>query len=54
MAEAKLHDAETLEDLQGWLKRNEKMALLHDRALIELAMRLPRVASLQPATAAAE
>ncbi len=54
LAEAKLHDAETLEDLQSWLKRNEKMALLHDRALIDIAMRLPRVVSLQPATAAAE
>ena len=54
MAEAKLHDAETLEDLQRWLKRNEKMTLLHDRALIDIAMRLPRIANLQPATAAAE
>ena len=51
MAEAKLHDAETLEDLQRWLKRNEKMTLLHDRALIDIAMRLPRIAGLQPATA---
>jgi membrane glycosyltransferase len=46
LAEAKLHDAVTIEDLQGWLKPREKMALLHDRALIDLAMRLPRATDL--------
>ena len=44
LAEAKLHDAESLTDLQSWLKKNEKMALLHDRAMIDLAMRLPKAA----------
>ena len=54
LAEAKLHDAETLEDLQRWLRKTEKMALLHDRAMIDLAMRLPRARELTPATLAAE
>ena len=52
LAEAKLHDAETLEDIQGWLRKTEKMTLLHDRALIDLAMRLPRAAETRAATAA--
>lgn len=54
MAEAKLHDAETLEDLQGWLRKTEKMALLHDRALIDMAMRLPRANAAPATTVAAE
>ena len=40
LAEAKLVDAETIEDALEWLKPKERMVVLHDRALLDLAMRL--------------
>ncbi|MDJ1156887.1 glucans biosynthesis glucosyltransferase MdoH [Chelatococcus sp. SYSU_G07232] len=41
MAEAKLVDAETIEDAIAWLKPKERMAVLHDRALLALLTSLP-------------
>ena len=43
MAEAKLIDASTLEDIISWLKPKERMVILHDRALISLLVSLPSV-----------
>jgi membrane glycosyltransferase len=48
LAEAKLVEADTVDDAIAWLKPKERMVLLHDRALIDLAMRL------RPERAAAE
>jgi len=41
LAEAKLNDAETIEDAAAWLNARERMVLLHDRALLDLLARLP-------------
>ena len=41
LAEAKLNDAQTLEEAIDWLKPKERMVVLHDRALIDLLARLP-------------
>ena len=41
LAEAKLNDAETLDEAVKWLHPKERMVVLHDRALIDLLMRLP-------------
>jgi membrane glycosyltransferase len=41
VAEAKLNDAETIEDAIKWLKPKERVVVLHDRALIDLLARLP-------------
>lgn len=41
LAEAKLNDAETIEDAIAWLKPKERMVALHDRALIDIIARLP-------------
>ncbi|PPQ32390.1 glucan biosynthesis glucosyltransferase H, partial [Rhodoblastus sphagnicola] len=41
MAEAKLNDAQNIDDAVQWLQRKERMVLLHDRALIGLLSRLP-------------
>ena len=41
LTEAKLNDAETIEDAIKWLHPKERMVLLHDRALIDLLTRLP-------------
>ena len=41
LAEAKLNDAECLEDAIKWLKPKERMVVLHDRALLDLLARLP-------------
>lgn len=41
LAEAKLNDAETLADAIAWLAPKERMVVLHDRALIDLLVRLP-------------
>ena len=41
VAEAKLNDAETIDDAVNWLAPQERMVVLHDRALIALLMRLP-------------
>ena len=41
VATAKLNDAKSLEEAIAWLKPKERMALLNDRALIALLVRLP-------------
>jgi membrane glycosyltransferase len=50
MAQAKLVEAETIDEAVAWLKPKERMALLHDRALIEL---LATLKEPQPPLAAA-
>lgn len=47
MAEAKIADAETIEDAVAWLNRGERLVALSDRALIGMVARLPR---REPAT----
>jgi len=42
VAEAKLNDAESIEDAVDWLNRGERLVTLSDRALIDLLARLPR------------
>jgi membrane glycosyltransferase len=42
VAEAKLADAETIEDAAEWLNRGERMVALSDRALLSMLARLPR------------
>ncbi len=42
VAEAKLADAETIEDAVQWLNRGERLVTLGDRALISMVARLPR------------
>jgi membrane glycosyltransferase len=50
VAEAKLADAETIEDAVEWLNRGERMVTLSDRALIAMLARLPhRAESEAPA-----
>jgi len=41
VAQAKLVDAETIEDAVAWLKPKERMVVLHDRALVGLLAHLP-------------
>ncbi|HWG04189.1 MAG TPA: glucans biosynthesis glucosyltransferase MdoH [Beijerinckiaceae bacterium] len=41
VAEAKLNDAETIDDAVRWLQPKERVVVLHDRALIDLLARLP-------------
>jgi len=41
LAEAKLNDAQTLDEAISWLKPKERMVVLHDRALIDMLTRLP-------------
>ena len=41
VAIAKLNDARTLEEACKWLNPKERMAVLHDRALIAMFARLP-------------
>ncbi|KAF2989457.1 glucans biosynthesis glucosyltransferase MdoH [Methylocystis sp. MJC1] len=52
VAEAKVADAETIEDAVAWLNRGERLVALSDRALIGMIARLPRRADLQEAQAA--
>ena len=40
LAEAKIMDAETIEDALRWLKPKERFVVLHDRALLDLIARL--------------
>jgi len=57
VAEAKLADAETIEDAVQWLNRGEKLVALSDRALISMIARLPsraKPAEAQPTAEAAE
>ncbi|NIX77568.1 glucans biosynthesis glucosyltransferase MdoH [Microvirga terricola] len=42
LAEAKLTDAETIEDAIAWLHPKERMVVLHDRALLDRLMHLKR------------
>ncbi len=42
VAEAKIADAETIEEAVGWLNRGERLVALSDRALINMIARLPR------------
>jgi membrane glycosyltransferase len=51
LAEAKLVDAETIEEALGWLKPKERMVVLHDRALLGLTMRLKSSETLAQAAA---
>jgi membrane glycosyltransferase len=51
LAEAKLVDAETIEEALGWLKPKERMVVLHDRALLGLTMRLKSAQTLAQAAA---
>jgi membrane glycosyltransferase len=46
MAEAKIADAETIEDAVQWLNRGERLVTLSDRALIGMIARLPHKADL--------
>jgi membrane glycosyltransferase len=41
VAEAKLIDAETVEEAARWLRPRERMVVLHDRALLDTLSRLP-------------
>jgi membrane glycosyltransferase len=49
LAQAKLVDAETLEEAVAWLKPKERMVVLHDRALLDILCRLRRAG--EPASA---
>jgi membrane glycosyltransferase len=40
LAQAKVMDAETIDEAARWLKPRERMVVLHDRALLDQAMRL--------------
>jgi membrane glycosyltransferase len=40
LAQAKVMDAETIDEAARWLKPKERMVVLHDRALLDQAMRL--------------
>jgi membrane glycosyltransferase len=54
LAEAKIIDAETLEEAMRWLSRRERMIVLHDRALLHLATQLkPRAFVVADATSQA-
>ena len=48
MAEAKLNDAETVEDALMWLKPKERMALLNDKILLAMFLELPRAGERRP------
>jgi membrane glycosyltransferase len=52
LAEAKLVDAETIDDALAWLRPRERMVVLHDRALLSLAMRLKSAKPTVPRQAA--
>jgi membrane glycosyltransferase len=52
LAEAKLVDAETIEEALDWLKPKERMVVLRDRALLALAMSLKSSGAIE--TQAAE
>jgi membrane glycosyltransferase len=40
LAEAKLVEAETIDEAVGWLKQKERMVVLHDRALLDMLVHL--------------
>ena len=45
LAEAKLNDAESIEDALGWLMPRERMTVLNDEVLLRTMVKLPRRAS---------
>ncbi len=51
VAEAKIADAETIEDAVAWLNRGERLVALSDRALIGMLARLPRKVEKHPQAA---
>ncbi len=53
VAEAKVADAETIEDAVAWLNRGERLVALSDRAMIAMIARLPSKADKQAASAKA-
>ncbi|WP_400766044.1 glucans biosynthesis glucosyltransferase MdoH [Methylosinus sporium] len=53
LAEAKLADAESLEDAVEWLDRSERLVVLGDRALLGMLARLPRRVEKEKEEAAA-
>ena len=52
LAEAKLNEAETIDDAIAWLHPKERMVALHDRALIDMIARLPDTGPALAATPA--
>jgi membrane glycosyltransferase len=54
VAEAKMTDAESVEDLLEWLHPKETMVVLHDRALLGMLAALPSRADLMAQAKAAE
>ena len=48
LAEAKLNDAEVLEDVLAWLKPKERMAILNDAVLLRTLLALPCRSELVP------
>jgi membrane glycosyltransferase len=52
LAEAKLMDAETIEDALQWLKSKERMVVLRDRALLGMTVRLKPAQRSEPKAAA--
>ncbi|HKH32890.1 MAG TPA: glucan biosynthesis glucosyltransferase H, partial [Beijerinckiaceae bacterium] len=54
LAEAKIIDAETLEEATRWLSAKERMIVLHDRALLHLATELKPRPTLVVADASSE
>jgi membrane glycosyltransferase len=54
LAEAKIVEAESIGEAAQWLKPKERMVVLHDRALLNLTMRLKEAPSESEARAAAE
>jgi membrane glycosyltransferase len=54
MAIAKLGDARNVDDAVAWIRRKERMTLLHDRGLIGLLVQLPAGAAAHEPAALAE
>ncbi len=54
VAEAKIADAETIDEAAQWLNRGERLVALSDRALIAMIARLPRRAEKPESARAAE
>lgn len=54
VAEAKIADAETIEEAVSWLNRGERLVALSDRALIGMIARLPRKGEKSAEARAAE
>jgi len=54
LAEAKIVEAEAIDETAQWLKPKERMVVLHDRALLQLAMRLKCAPPATEAQLAAE